>query len=173
MDSSLVNAGIQCMCVLISPDENSGVFGVNTHLCICGYGASACMFSIPSFSNDFPFKYWKNLNDLMSIGGRLVYHYRKKKPSPARCGDTGVKLKGVSRPLQSTSQSKGPVLTPWGQGSWLWIPIALMMQQPTKLFARQCRYTLKYVLLPATEGGDDMGAVDGESESGGGVVLFQ
>lgn len=29
-------------------------------------------------------------------GGRLVYLYRKKQGSIPRCGDTGVKLKGVS-----------------------------------------------------------------------------
>ncbi|XP_071506349.1 uncharacterized protein [Diadema antillarum] len=41
-------------------------------------------------------------------GGRLVYHYLKKKPSPARCGDTGVKLKGVqaARPKKLMALSK-------------------------------------------------------------------
>ncbi|XP_071829212.1 uncharacterized protein [Apostichopus japonicus] len=28
-------------------------------------------------------------------GGRLVYHYLKKRVSPPKCGDTGVRLRGV------------------------------------------------------------------------------
>ncbi|KAF8373918.1 rpl-34 [Pristionchus pacificus] len=41
-------------------------------------------------------------------GGRLVYLYRKKQGSIPRCGDTGVKLKGItpSRPRALTRLSK-------------------------------------------------------------------
>ncbi|XP_022079627.1 60S ribosomal protein L34-B-like isoform X1 [Acanthaster planci] len=51
-------------------------------------------------------------------GGKLVYHYLKKKPSPARCGDTGVKLMGVvaARPkkLMSVPRPKKRVTRAYG-----------------------------------------------------------
>ncbi|VDK78713.1 unnamed protein product [Onchocerca ochengi] len=41
-------------------------------------------------------------------GGRVVFLYRKKKGSVARCGDTGVKLKGIkpARPRQLQKMTK-------------------------------------------------------------------
>merc|ERR1712042_34209 len=41
-------------------------------------------------------------------GGKLVYHYRKKRGKPQRCGDTGEKLRGVvaERPKKMMNISK-------------------------------------------------------------------
>lgn len=40
-----------------------------------------------------------NIQVSKTPGGRLVFLYRKKQGKIPRCGDTGVKLKGVSSPF--------------------------------------------------------------------------